>query len=142
MQIDLPSTVEYQYLAEFRRQIRQFLFFSESAAREQGIEPQQHQLMLAVAGLPDGVRPTIRELSSRLFIHHNSAVELVNRLELAGLVERIPEQEDRREVLIRLTPRGDQALHHLAVAHRSELERSGPELARALNAVLERRAGN
>jgi len=120
MQIDLPSTVEYQYLAEFRRQIRQFLFFSESAAREQGIEPQQHQLMLAVAGLPDGVRPTIRELSSRLFIHHNSAVE----------------------VLIRLTPRGDQALHHLAVAHRSELERSGPELARALNAVLERRAGN
>jgi DNA-binding MarR family transcriptional regulator len=130
------SATEFQHLAEFRRQIRQFLHFSESAAKEKAIEPQQHQLMLAVAGLPEGARPNIRELASRLFIHHNSAVELVNRLEAAGLAKRVTSPEDRREVQVRLTAAGETALHQLALEHRSELERTGPELARSLNAVL------
>lgn len=76
---DLTSE-QYRDLAEFRRQIRQFLHFSEAAAKTFGIEPQQHQLLLAVQGLPEGVKPTIRELASRLFIQHHSAVELVNDL--------------------------------------------------------------
>lgn len=130
------STDEYQELAEFRRQIRRFLHFSELTAKEQGIEAQQHQLLLAVHGLPAGVNPTIRELAGRLFIHHHSAVELINRLEKLGAVARTPGTEDKREVLIRLTPRGKTILRRLAVAHRAELERSGPELARVLRSVL------
>lgn len=130
------SLDQYRDLAEFRRQIRHFLHFSETTAREQHIEPQQHQLLLAVQGLPEGVKPTIREIAARLFIQHHSAVELVNRLETTGAIARSPGVEDKREVWVRLTPPGRAILRRLALAHRMELERSGPELARALNSVL------
>jgi DNA-binding MarR family transcriptional regulator len=127
---------QYQDLAEFRRQIRQFLHFSEATAKEHRIEPQQHQLLLAVQGLPEGVKPTIREIAARLFIQHHSAVELVKRLEMTGAIARSPGVEDKREVWIRLTALGRSILRQLALAHRTELERSGPELARTLNSVL------
>jgi DNA-binding MarR family transcriptional regulator len=136
--VQAPSRDQYRHLAEFRRQIRRFLHFSEVTSREHGIEPRQHQLLLAVHGLPEDVKPTIREIASRLFIHHNSAVELINRLEKAGAVERRPTDEDKREVWVRLTPAGRAILRKLALAHRMELERSGPELASALNSVLHR----
>lgn len=127
---------QYRELAEFRRQIRRFLHFSETTAKEYGIEPQQHQLLLAVHGLPEGVKPTIREIASRLFIQHHSAVELVNRLEQTGTIARHPGAEDKREVWIRLTPAGRATLRKLALAHRTELERTGPELADALKTIL------
>jgi DNA-binding MarR family transcriptional regulator len=130
------SPEQYRDLAEFRRQIRHFLHFSELTAKEHNIEPQQHQLLLAVHGLPDGVKPTIREVSERLCIQHHSAVELANRLEATGAITRTPGQDDKREVWLRLTPAGRAILRRLALAHRNELERNGPELARALNSVL------
>jgi DNA-binding MarR family transcriptional regulator len=133
------TTDEYRELAEFRRQIRKFLHFSEAVAKEHGIEAQQHQLLLAVQGLPEGVKPTIREIASRMFLQHHSAVELVNRLEQTGAVARHPGREDKREVWIRLTPAGRTLLRKLALAHRNELEESGPELARALQSVLRAR---
>ena len=71
------SPAAYQRLAEFRSRIRQFLHFSEEAARATGIEPQQHQLLLAIKGLPEGTRPTVTALSSRLCLRHHSTVELV-----------------------------------------------------------------
>jgi DNA-binding MarR family transcriptional regulator len=132
---DLTSD-QYRDLAEFRRQIRRFLYFSEATAKEHGIEAQQHQLLLAVHGLPEGVNPTIREIASRLCIQHHSAVELVNRLERGGAIERRHGARDRREVWIRLTPAGRAMLRRLALAHRTELERSGPELAQSLHLVL------
>lgn len=130
------SPEQYRDLAEFRRQIRLFLHFSELTAKEHSIEPQQHQLLLAVHGLPEGVKPTIREISERLCIQHHSAVELANRLEAKGAITRIPGPEDKREVWLRLTPAGRGVLRRLALDHRVELERSGPELARALSSVL------
>src|SRR5262249_17176160 len=137
----MPATpglapAQYRDLAEFRRQIRQFLHFSEMTAKEHGIEPQQHQLLLAVHGLPEGVNPTIREIAARLFIQHHSAVELVNRLENTGAIARQPGPQDKREVWVRLTPAGRSTLRKLTLAHRTELERSGPELARTLNSTL------
>ena len=132
---DLTSE-QYRDLAEFRRQIRRFLHFSETTARQHGIEPQQHQLLLAVQGLPEGASPTIGELAARLFIQHHSAVELVDRLEKAGTVVRRSGLYDKREVWVRLTPSGRALLRRLALAHRTELERSGPALARALDSLL------
>ena len=140
MQGDLSSD-QYRDLAEFRRQIRQFLHFSETTAKEHGLEAQQHQLLLAVRGLPEGVKPTIRELASRLFIQHHSAVELINRLESTGAVERTPGEHDKREVWIRLTAAGRSVLRKLALAHRDEMENSGPELAHALDTVLQHSKG-
>ncbi|MGB9457312.1 MAG: MarR family transcriptional regulator [Bryobacteraceae bacterium] len=127
---------QYCDLAEFRRQIRRFLHFSEVTAKEHGLEAQQHQLLLAVHGLPDGTNPTIREIASRLFIQHHSAVELIDRLEHRGAIARFPGARDKREVWVRLTPAGRAALRRLALTHRTELERSGPELAQALSSVL------
>src|SRR5580692_6751027 len=130
------SPDQYRDVAEFRRQIRKFIHFSEATAKEHRIEPHQHQLLLAVHGLPEGVKPTIREIAARLFIQHHSAVELVNRLEVTGAIARSPGADDKREVWIRLTAAGRATLRRLALAHRTELERAGPELARALNTVL------
>ncbi|HEY7387316.1 MAG TPA: MarR family transcriptional regulator [Bryobacteraceae bacterium] len=127
---------DYRNLAEFRKQIRQFLHFSEAVAKEHGLEPQQHQMLLALHGLQEGVRPTIREIASRLYVQHHSAVELANRLESTGAIAREPGSEDKREVWIRLTPRGRALLRRLALAHRNELEKSGPHLARSLQSVL------
>jgi DNA-binding MarR family transcriptional regulator len=130
------SADQYRDLAEFRRQIREFLHFSEATAKKCGIEPQQHQLLLAVHGLPEDIKPTIREIASRLFIQHHSAVELINRLEQTGAIARHAGIRDKREVWIKLTPAGRAILRKLALAHRTELERSGPRLAAALNSVL------
>jgi DNA-binding MarR family transcriptional regulator len=127
---------QYRDLAEFRRQIRRFLHFSESTARQHELEPQQHQLLLTVHGLPADVRPTIGELASRMFIQHHSAVELVKRLEHRGAITRVAGETDRREVLVKLTDKGRAALRNLVLAHREELEKSGPELARVLQKVL------
>ena len=87
--MEKPLTLpDYHALAELRHQIRRFLHFSEEAARAAGLEPRQHQLMLALKGLPKGVRPRIGELAERLQIQHHSTVELVNRLASAGFVRR------------------------------------------------------
>jgi DNA-binding MarR family transcriptional regulator len=133
-----PLTIrEFQALAEFRYQIRRFQRFSEDQARASGIEPQQHQLLLAIKGLPEGVNPTIGELAERMLIRHHSAVELVNRLAEHGAVKRIPGEDDHREVLLRLTSRGEALLHNLSVAHHDELLDRGPELMKALRKVLD-----
>src|ERR1700680_4726165 len=123
---------EYRALAEFRHQIRRFLQFSAEAARAHGLEPQQHQLLLAVKGLPEDARPTIRELAERLQIQHHSAVELVDRLAERGAVRREHTGADRREVLLRLTRHGAALLRRLSLAHHNELEKTGPLLVKAL----------
>jgi DNA-binding MarR family transcriptional regulator len=130
------DAARYRALADFRNRLRRFLQFSDCAARAAGIEPQQHQLMLAIKGLPEGVRPTIRELASRLLLKHHSTVELIDRLERRGAVVRAQSPDDAREVLIKLTRGGEALLRRLSIAHREELDTAGPELARALKAVI------
>lgn len=128
----------YRALAEVRYRIRCFLRFSEAAARKAGLEPQQHQLLLALKGLPAGLRPTIGVLAERLQVRPHSAVELANRLSKTGFVVRRRDRisEDRREVLLRLTAKGERVLHELTVHHRAELMADGPALIRALEGVL------
>lgn len=137
-----PSLDEYRALAEFRYQIRKFLHFSEEQARLAGIEPQQHQLMLAIKGLPDHHKPTIRELASRLQLKHHSVVELVDRLANRGAVMRTHHEEDRREVIVGLTPFGEEILRKLSILHKDELEKAGPALTKALRAVTQRVKAN
>ena len=127
---------EYQSLAEFRYQIRRFLRFSEDAARMARIEPRQHQLLLAVKGLPVQERPRVGVLAERLQIQHHSAVELVNRLAKGGYVKRQRDQEDRREVLLALTAKGEKLLRDLSLDHRAELQTAGPALMASLLRVL------
>lgn len=126
----------YQQLAEFRYQIRQFLRFSEEAARKYGLEPQQHQLLVVIKGLPPGLKPNIRTISSRLCLRHNTAVELIDRLVERGLLVRKTSPEDRREVLVELTACGSDLLQQLFTLHWQELQTAGPALAEALGHIL------
>ena len=133
---------DYQALAEFRFQIRKFLRFSERAVQEAGLERGQYQLMLAIKGMPEGIRPRIRELANRMHIQHHSAVELVNRLERGGYVRRERAQDDRREVLLALTPKGERVLETLALHHHEELQTAAPSLVAALRRVMPEKNGS
>jgi DNA-binding MarR family transcriptional regulator len=130
------TLADYTSLAELRYQIRLFLHFSEQASRMAGLEPRQHQLMLALKGLPTNVRPRIGELAERLQVRHHSAVELVNRLSAGGYVRRHRGGADGREVLLSLTPKGEKVLRDLSLHHRAELRMRGPALIKALRRVI------
>jgi len=132
----LPTVAEYRALAELRHQLRAFLHFSERAAREASLEPQHHQLLLAIKGLPEGQRPTIGTLAQRLCVEHHTAVSLVDKLVAGQLVCRAPSPRDRREVLVEITPDGEARLADLSTLHRSQLQTIGPALLEALRKVL------
>lgn len=100
-----------------------------------GMEPQQHQLLLAIKGLPDGATASVGELAERLQLKHHSTVELVNRLEKNGHIVRELSRQDRRQVIVRLTASGASVLRQLSLAHHQELETAGPRLARALASI-------
>jgi DNA-binding MarR family transcriptional regulator len=134
------TTHDYQALAEFRHQIRRYIRFSEKLVRNADLEPRQYQLLLALKGLPPNVRPRIAELAEQLQIQHHSAVELVDRLENSGLVRRERGTNDRREVLVLLTPAGEKVIRELVIYHRTELSSRGPELLEALHRVLRHKA--
>lgn len=130
------SLADYRALAEFRYQIRDFLAFSDKAVQGAGLERGQYQLMLAIKGIPEGMRPRIRNLANRLRVQHNSAVELINRLEAGGYVTRARAEDDRREVLLALTPKGERVLAELALHHHEELQSAAPQLVATLRNVM------
>jgi DNA-binding MarR family transcriptional regulator len=132
------SSVDYKALADFRYQIRKFLHFSEEAARAEGLEPQQHQMLLAIKALDDTCGPTVGHLAEHLLIRHHSAVGLIDRLEERQLVRRVRAIDgDRRQVSVQMTREGEDKLRRLASVHRSELLTSDPGLVKALQALLE-----
>ncbi len=111
-------------LAAFRYHLRKFLRFSEQAAREHGVTPQQHQLMLGIAGHTGRGCATLSELAEFLQERHNSVVGLVERAALHGLVRKTQDAEDRRMVLVTLTRRGEGVLSKLTVLHQEEIQRT------------------
>jgi DNA-binding MarR family transcriptional regulator len=118
-----PSLKVIRDLALFRYQLRKFLRFSESAARNEGVTPLQHQLLLGVAGFNGKGHATISELAEFLQERHNSVVELVARAVQRGLVRKDHNVTDRRFVYVSLTPQGKVMLTNLSKLHRSEIER-------------------
>jgi DNA-binding MarR family transcriptional regulator len=134
------SLAEYRSLAEFRHQLRRFLRFSEDAARAVNLEPQHYQVLLAVKGYPDGRTPTIGDLAERLQLRHHSVVELVDRLEDRGLVQRRRDEIDRRQVFLDLTSEGEAMLRGLAYHHRQQLQLIAPALIAALQQIVEEQA--
>ncbi|MCA1666218.1 MAG: MarR family transcriptional regulator [Thermomicrobia bacterium] len=133
------SMDDYRALAEFRFQIRRFVHFSEQAAHAAGLEPQQHQLMLAMKGFPDGKSATISDLAERLQLQHHSTVELIDRSVRQSLVARDRGTTDRRQVFVTLTPHGETLLRELSLPHRRELRSAGPDLVRALRSLIDDR---
>jgi DNA-binding MarR family transcriptional regulator len=127
-------------LAEFRYRLRRFLSFSEMASEAVGISAQQYQVLQVIATTPEGRAASISYLAERMMVRHNSAVELVDRTEKAGLVRRVADESDHRRSLVEITARGGEVLTKLVAQHLIEMEVEGPELTRALQALIAGRA--
>ena len=122
-------------LAEFRYELRRFVVFSELAAQQGGLHPQQHQLLLQVAGAPEGTAVTIAYAAERLGLKHNSTVELVDRSVREGLLARRTDPDDKRRAILHLTAKGRQVLGRLTDEHARELNELAPRLERALKHI-------
>ncbi len=125
------SVAPLRQLAWFRYQLRRFLRFSEEAARACGITPQQHQLLLGIAGYTGRGWATISELAEFLQERHNAVVGLVERAAQKGLVWKEQSTGDHRYVRVRLSPRGGTILDSITQLHRKELERAQARLLKA-----------
>lgn len=112
---------QYEVLADFRYQLRRFLRYSEQVARRHGVTPLQYQLMLQVKALGPKGPVTVGMLAERLQAHHHGVVALITRSEKRGFVKRCASDEDRREVHVTLTAKGERCLQSLASLHRAEL---------------------
>lgn len=118
----------YRSLARFRHALRVFVRFSELSARDVGLTPAQHQLLLAVRGWPEPAPPAVGDLAEMLQSRPHSTLELARRAEEAGLVKLESSSEDRRRQLVSLTDLGREKLTQLSVLHRDELRRFRDEM--------------
>jgi len=128
--------VDYRALADFRYAVRRFLAFSDTAAAEAGLTSQQHQALLTIKGIAKGGGLSIGVLGERLLVRHHTAVELIDRLERAGLVRRVPDPNDGRRVLVALAGEGEKRLRQLSGVHLDELRSVGPQLIDILAGLL------
>ena len=129
-------------LAEFRYQMRRFISFSESVCDQAGVSAQQYQLLQVVATLPDGRAASISYIAERMVIRHNSAVELVDRAERAGLVRRVVDGSDHRRSLVEIAGRGNELLAELVPTHVSEIRTAGGELLESLQQLMGNKASS
>ncbi len=121
----------YQGLAGIRLALRHFVAASEQINRKAGITQQQYQALLAIKTWPGG-RMAIKDLADQLLVTHHGAVQLVDRLVKVGVAVREPSTQDRRTVLLKLTPAGEQLLGELAARHLDEMLRQEPLLTQSL----------
>jgi DNA-binding MarR family transcriptional regulator len=132
-----PTRRDFEKLLEFRVALRRFQRWSEDQAQAAGLTHVQHQLLVAIKGHPGDLPPTVGELAGYLLQRPHSTVELVDRAEAAGLVERIPDPHDGRVVRVRLSEAGDGILQKLTPAHLARLE----ELAVVLDELVAQHGG-
>ena len=119
---------DYRTLSDFRYLIRRFLEFSQMAAHHAVLTPRHHQALLAIKGFPRDDAPAIGDLAERLRIRHHSTVELVDRLAEAELIVRAHDPQDRRRVLLGLTPAAEDLLASRSAIHLHELHALRPAL--------------
>ena len=117
---------DYRRLAAFRHALRRFLAFSEAAARTAGITPQQHQALLALKGAAGPQAATVGYLAEQLLLQPHSAAELAERMVKSGLLLRRQSADDRRRVVLALTPAAERVLRDLSADHIRELRQSAP----------------
>lgn len=122
----LLTAADYETLASFRYGVRRYLQFAEANARSVGLTSQQHQALLAIKVRTAREPMSIGDLAAELLIKHHSAVELVGRLEKAGFTKRTTDLNDRRRILVALTPAGEKVLADLSVSNLRELRLVAP----------------
>lgn len=131
----------YRRLAAFRHTLRRFLAFSEAASRTAGITPQQHQALLAVKGALEPETVIVGFLADQLLLRPNSAAELVDRMVKCGLLSKAGAEDDRRRIVLSLTPSAERILHSLSADHIRQLRHSAPVLDGLVDMLKPYRAG-
>ena len=132
---DAPSEQQYKAVEIFRHAIRRILADSEQACSEAGMTTQRFQALLTIRTFEGESGPSVGDIADRMLLRHHSAVELVGRLEGAGLVQRKSDPQDRRRVLLALTPVGAERLAELVRVHLAGLESAKAALA-GLNTAI------
>jgi DNA-binding MarR family transcriptional regulator len=123
-------------LAEFRYQLRRFVSFSEAACEAAGVSAQQYQLLQVVATVPPDKESSISYIAERMVVRHNTAVELVDRAEAAGMVQRVADPNDHRRSLVETTPRGNDLLAELVPVHLAEVRTENGDLLHSLQQLI------
>lgn len=133
------SQADYESLAEFRYHLARFLRRRKDAARAEGLQPQQYELLLSVSGLPKDRKPTIKEVAAQLCLEHHTVVELADRLVNQGLLARHSSPLDKRVALLHVTRSGQNVLGRIAGFSFSQLRDEAPLLITSLRRILKRR---
>ncbi|GAB3491938.1 MarR family winged helix-turn-helix transcriptional regulator [Flexivirga lutea] len=117
------TDADYTRLLRLRTRLRKFEHWSAEQAAAMGLTASQHQLLLAIRGHKDDDGPTIGDVADYLLVRHNTAVELVNRTQELGLIDRHRDGSDHRVVRLALTEEGRKRLNALSADHIEELAR-------------------
>jgi DNA-binding MarR family transcriptional regulator len=126
------NSERFKGLAGFRHGLRRFLAASERISREGGVTPQQYQALLAIKAAQCSL--AMKDLAEELLVSHHAAVQLMDRLETAGLAKRSHSTaRDRRLVFVALTLEGDQLITALAERHLDAMLSQAPQLRSSLN---------
>ena len=133
------SAERYSGLAGFRHALRSFLAASEAICQQAGVTTTQYQAMLALGCSVQIV--SMKQLAEQLLLKHHSAVQLVDRLSDARLVERVASEHDARVVLVILTAKGESKLEALAETHLKEILNQEPQLTSSLRQLRKQKDG-
>lgn len=122
------NSPEFQSLANFRYQVRKFLRFSKDLLSVEDLTPDQYQALLAIRASSNNGKLSIRDLAEQLQVRHHSTVGIVDQLVNRAAVVREVAPDDRRKILLSLTPKGEELVSRLAPPHHKELGRLCPEM--------------
>ena len=111
----------------------------EALLKPFGISATQYNVLRILRGAGEGGLCR-NELRDRMLTRMPDMTRLLDRMEEAGFVTRSREQDDRRMVLTRITPRGSELLNELdqpmTELHAAQLSRLSDEQLRALVDLL------
>jgi DNA-binding MarR family transcriptional regulator len=103
------------------------------------------ELLWAVKRSSNG-RPRMSELAERLTLSRGGITKLVDRLEDAGYLKRVPCAEDRRSLEAELTGAGERMVEEMRAVYAAEVERHlstlTAEEAELVSAALEKVTGS
>jgi DNA-binding MarR family transcriptional regulator len=88
--------------------------------RDAGIPLRWYDALVHLEETPDGLR--MNELAERILYSKSGFTRVVDRMEEAGLVQRVRPQNDRRSILVVLTDEGRSTMERARSYHRHGIE--------------------